>query len=179
MLSGEINERKSQVVILKWNPSISSNTMFHYLHDLYSTNIGYDAEFDWSVNDYRNIKKGDTFFMVKVGSYGQIGILMSGTITSDPQRGEDWSGKGRVTYYVTFTPDVMIDPDAFPILTSAQLQAAIPDFDWFKGSSGVILNDKQAEKLKVLWENFLYKNAELFSQAAKRYNGKEKIYNNK
>lgn len=176
MLKVEIKTRKEKTVILKWNPAFSSYTTMHFLQDVYNSNKEYIYDFDWSVWEHENIGDGDRFYMVKVGEFGQNGIVMSGEITSDPEQGEDWSGRGRVTYYVNYEPDVMLDPDAFRLLSSAELQAAIPDFDWFKGHSGVVLTDEQAEKLDKLWKKYLKENADIFEQAKQKRNGSEKIY---
>ena len=70
----------------------------------------------------------------------------------------DWSGKGRETYYVDYEPDVMINPDTLPILTSQELTREIPDFDWYKGHSGIVLNEQQAANLEILWHNFIKRN---------------------
>ena len=118
-----------KTVIFKWNPAFSSYSMMHYLNDLnYLREYGL-FDYNWSVWDWQQIHEGDRFYMVKVGRYGQTGIVASGEITSDPYKDEDWSGKGRETYYVDFEPDVLLNPDALPILTCRELAAAIPDFE--------------------------------------------------
>ena len=153
-----------KTVILKWNPAFSSYNMHHYLSDLIDMVTGYTPDYNWSVWDHDLIHEGDRFFWVKVGMYGQTGIVSSGTITSEPYRDEDWSGKGRETYYVDFIPDVVINPDTLPILSCAELEKAIPDFEWSKGHSGLVLNDDQAQKLEQLWSAFLKKNEPAFGE---------------
>lgn len=86
-----------------------------------------------------------------------------------------WSGKGRVTYYVDFIPDVLLNPDTVPILTCEELQRAIPDFDWSKGHSGLVLNDEQAHQLDTLWKNFLLRNDYLFKEKMQKKNN-EQVY---
>ena len=148
-----------KTVIFKWNPAFSSYSMMHYLNDLnYLREYGL-FDYNWSVWDWQQIHEGDRFYMVKVGRYGQTGIVASGEITSDPYKDEDWSGKGRETYYVDFLPDVLINPDALPILTCRELAAAIPDFEWDRGHSGLVLTDEQAARLDILWQEFLQRNA--------------------
>ena len=49
----------------------------------------------------------------------------------------------------------MINPDTFSLLTSDQLRDAIPDYDWFGGHSGTVLNKDQAEKLEELWRKYM------------------------
>lgn len=166
-------------VILKWNPSFSSFQMSSYLtllQDFASEEKkedGYDS-MNWSVWDYDKINVADRVYWVKVG-YGQIGIVGSGVVTSDPYLGEDWSGQGRTTYYVDFIPDVLLNPDAVPILTCDELQRAIPDFEWTKGHSGLVLNDEQAQKLDSLWKEFLQRNEDLFKKKMEK-EGNEQVY---
>lgn len=157
------------VVILKWNPSFSSYEMWRYLVDLKQSIMtnGVDVDFDWSVFEHEKIHEGDRIFWVKLG-YGQCGVVASGYVTSEPYKGEDWSGKGRETYYVNFEPDVMLNPDTLPILSTEVLTNDIPDFDWSHGHSGMVLAEKQGKKLESLWNSFLDENDELFQQAMKK-----------
>ena len=97
--------------------------------------------------------------------------MASGTVTSEPHRGEDWSGKGRETYYVDFEPDVMINPDTLPILSCLELAKNIPDFEWDKGHSGLVLNEHQASMLENLWKGFLSRNAGYWQKAIEARNG--------
>ena len=53
-------------VILKWNPNISSYSMFNYLYDIVNLNFGEEVENNWSVWDYDKIDVGDRYFMVKL-----------------------------------------------------------------------------------------------------------------
>lgn len=166
-------------VILKWNPSFSSFQISSYLsllqHFAYKgKDEGRYDSMNWSVWDYDKINVADRVYWLKVG-YGQIGIVGSGVVTSDPYLGEDWSGQGRTTYYVDFIPDVLLNPDAVPILTCDELQRAIPDFEWTKGHSGLVLNDEQAQKLDSLWKEFLQRNEDLFKKKMEK-EGNEQVY---
>lgn len=150
-------------IIFKWNPAISSYTMKSFLIDLSyckSDDMDY-MDFNWSVWDYDKIHEGDEFYWIKVG-LGQIGIVGHGKITSAPYEGEDWSGKGRKTFYVNFEPDILINPDALALLTCKELSEAIPDFEWDKGHSGLVLNDQQAEILACIWSDYLDSNKKDF-----------------
>lgn len=163
-------------VIFKWNPEISSYEMERYLADLQGMNTGWESDsFNWSVWEYEKVHDGDKFYMLKVGHYGQLGILMSGLVTSEPYQDEDWSGQGRTTYYVDYFPDFMLNPDAMPIISCDILESAIPDFDWRKGHSGLVLSDEQAVKLEALVAKFKADNAELF-KVAERKEVPDRIY---
>ncbi|MGN0834356.1 MAG: hypothetical protein ACI4QA_00810 [Candidatus Spyradosoma sp.] len=154
-------------VIFKWNPAISSYRIGRFIYDMEESSSGEEPDYDWSVWDYEKIVPGDRFFWLKVG-YGSVGIVGCGKIVSEPFEAEDWSGKGRRTFYVNFLPDVMINPAAMPILTLSELEREIPSFDWRKGHSGMILPPEAAEKLEALWSAFLTENAELFAKALSR-----------
>ena len=167
-----------KTVILKWNPAFSSYSMLHYLSDMNYLREENASDYDWSVWDWKQIHEGDRFFWVKVGMYGQTGIVASGAITSEPFKGEDWSGKGRETYYVTFLPDVLLNPDALPILSCKELAKAIPDFEWDKGHSGLVLTDEQAQTLEHVWSEFLPKNETAFAEARNKRDQEDLIYRN-
>lgn len=151
-------------VILKWNPSFSSYPMFGYLQELRALTNDEETDFNWSVWDHEKIDIGDKLYWVKLG-YGQTGIVASGRVTSKPYLGKDWSGKDRETYYVDFELDIMINPDTLPILTNEELSREIPDFDWAKGHSGLVLNEQQAKKLDALWQKFIERNKDYWQKA--------------
>ena len=145
--------------ILFWNPAISSYKLENFQEEM--EDLG-NADMNWSVWEHENACAGDRFFMVRCGG-DKTGICMSGYFSSDPYRGEDWSGKGRVTYYMNLEPDYMIHPDYLPILSTADLVREIPGFDWNGGHSGRLLDAKLAEKLETIWKNFIAEHAEMFT----------------
>lgn len=153
--------------ILFWNPAISSWTLDRH------RNLFVDeferADMNWSIWEHAKAHEGDTYVMVrcknkpvpgKVNQYGKqvwepftdatTGICMVGTFSSEPYQGEDWSGKGRVTYYADLDIDFLTDPEKNLILSTDELMAAIPDFDWKGGHSGRKLDDASAEKLHAM-----------------------------
>ncbi len=158
---------KMSIVILKWNPGFSSYTMSRFLNDLEKCALANDGNIgmNWSIWDADLVHKGDTCFLLKVG-YGQTGIAARGTITSEPYRGEDWSWRNRPTKYCDFDFETMINPDAYQLLSSAELTSAIPDFDWLGGHSGVVLNDRQGEIFVQMWQNYMQHQAEYFEKAS-------------
>ena len=149
-------------VILKWNPAISSYNMVRFLNDI----SWCEPECDWSIFEHDKVKTGDQFFMLKVG-LGTCGIVAAGTIISNPQPGEDWSGRGRKVFYADYECDIMINPETLPILESRTLTEEIPDFDWNGGHSGVVLSADQAEKLTRLFDQYLQDNTPLFEDRLK------------
>lgn len=155
---GQGYDERQNTFILMWNPAISSVTLKDHNQSIPNMLTGC---FNWSVWDYEKAKVGDRFFMVRVGE-GKTGIVMSGTFTSMPYEDEDWSGKGRQTFYMDMEPNVIINPDEAPMLTTAELQEAVPSFDWTSGHSGRILTTKEAIAVEQLWNTFIEKNEDMF-----------------
>ena len=164
------SDRLQNTFVLMWNPSISSYTMERFNSDLKDMADGFLVDdFNWSVWDHEQARDGDRFYMVKVGP-GTNGIVMSGTFTSEPYQGEDWSGKGRTVFYMDMEIEEMIHPDRCPLLTSERLSMEIPDFTWTEGHSGRILTAEQADRLAILWDRYLKENSFIFEpRAAKNY----------
>ena len=165
--------------ILFWNPAISSYTLERLTDDINWDELNED--FDWSIRDHQLAHEGDRFFMVrcknkpvpgKLNQWGKqlwepfddehTGICMSGTFTSEPFRGEDWSGKGREVFYMKMHLDVAVNPDKMPVLKSSVLMDAVPDFDWKGGASGRLIEEDKAEKINSMWTAFCQKHKEEF-----------------
>lgn len=149
--------------ILFWNPAVSSYKLENFQNEIEDT--GYYGDMTWSIWEHKNASAGDRFFLVRCGD-GNTGICMSGYFSSDPYQDEDWSGKERDTYYVNLEPDIMINPEYLPILTTAELVSAIPEFDWTGGHSGRLIDAHLAEKLEALWDNFLDEHSYIFDNHA-------------
>lgn len=145
------------VVILKWNPAVSSISMWNFLLDILDQETGGN----WSIWEHNRVRQGDAFFLLKVG-HGVTGIVAAGELTSEPCCDEDWSGRRRQTYYCDYCADVMLNPETFPILESSKLEALIPGFDWHGGHSGVILSPESGQRLITLFETYLQENAACF-----------------
>ena len=150
--------------IMMWNPEISNWKMDGFELTLCHFD---DAEFNWAIYDYNKAKIDDRFFLVRCGE-GNTGIVMSGTISSKPYKGEDWSDKGREVYYVNMDIGAMIHPDDETIITTEELEAAIPDFDWRGGHSGRLLDKMSAGKLEFMWQAYLKENEFMFDKGFAR-----------
>ncbi len=129
-----------------WNPAISN-----YKREDYEQIIPYEYCLSWSIWDYKEVERGDLFYMVKVGE-GNTGIVLAGHIIGKAQEGEDWSGRGRQVYYADLDIEFMSDFDS-PFISTEQLVREIPGFDWTGGHSGRVLPDDMAEKLETLFDN--------------------------
>lgn len=143
-----------QTFILMWNPAISSTTIHNHIDSI--PNID-DWEFNWSIYEWEKAKLGDRFFMVCIGG-GNTGIVMSGIFISEPYSDRDWNRvrKNKEIHYMDMKPNFIVNPETMPIITTAQLQEAIPDFEWAKGHSGTLLTDAQARKLEEVFAGYLH-----------------------
>lgn len=139
--------------ILMWNPAISSVTIHNHIDSISMID---EWDFNWSVYEWQKAHEGDRFFMVRVGD-GNTGIVMSGVFSSEPYTDRDWNRlrQSHQIYYMDMIPNYIINPETIPIITTAQLQEAIPDFEWTKGHSGTLLTEEQAQKLEILFADYL------------------------
>ena len=137
--------------ILRWNPAISSYTMARLDSDMEDWAKGYwnEDDFDWSIYEWQKAHRGDRFFMVRVGD-GNTGIMAAGRFTSEPYKGEDWSGKGREVYYMQMEFEAVFHPERADIIGTEELERELPDIDWRKGHSGQMLNKESAERLELM-----------------------------
>ena len=114
------------------------------------------GNFNWSVYEYQEAKKNDRFVLIRCGE-GNTGLVMSGIFDSNPYQSGDWSSKGRTVFYMDMTPNFIIDPEEAEIITTKQLQDAVPSFDWSGGHSGRLLTEEQAKQLEKLLAQYLCK----------------------
>lgn len=144
---------KQKTIILMWNPAFSSITIHNHIDSISHID---DWEFNWSVYEWEKAHEGDRFFMVRVGE-GKTGIVMSGIFISEPYTERDWNRirKTKEIHYMGMQPNLIVNPETMPIITTAQLQEAIPDFVWSKGHSGVLLTENQAQRLEQLFVEYV------------------------
>lgn len=137
--------------ILEWRPAISSYKMEQFTEELRYLDYG---EFNWSVHDWERARSGDNFYMVRCGE-GRTGIVMRGFFISDPYEADDWSGRDRQIHYLDMRPTFMIHPDRCPVITTSQLEEAMPDFQWNGGHSGRELPEELAGELDRMWDDYI------------------------
>lgn len=147
-----VKEKKHNTYLLRWNPGISSFTLDAY-HDALERFHG-DFAMDWSIYEWENAHKGDTFYMLAVGD-GPTGVMFRGVFTSEPYEGGDWAGNGKKRHYIDIACEDASEPDE-PHITLAQLEEAMPDFEWRRGHSGALLTDEQVEILDSLWGDEIF-----------------------
>lgn len=156
--------------ILKWNPAISSYGMDRFNEDFYfgEKKVLEDETpwgFAWSVWDWEKAHEGDRFFMLKVGEGENNGIVMSGVFCNEPYEGEDWSGKGRKTYYMDMEFDIVVNPAADKVLPASLLTGRLPMIEWTKGHSGILIEPDAALILEKLWYAHLKADLSTYAKA--------------
>ena len=142
-------QKEPRTYLMRWNPAISSFKEEDYkgcledmVHGMFRMN--------WSIRDWEEARRGDMFYMLRSGD-DKAGIVFCGQFISDPYPGEDWAGSNKRRMYVDMICIAPEEPDEKPALSLERLSAAIPDYDWAKGHSGVLLPSDIAEKLAELW----------------------------
>ena len=145
-------ENKMRTFILQWRPAASDYSEGDFLADIGHMEFG---DFSWTIGAHGEAGSGDNFYMVKSGE-GRTGIVMKGFFTSDPYRGDDWSDRDRNTWFVNIRPTFMVCP-THPkgILSTQELESAIPDFKWDGGVSGKRLPERLRSMLDSLWEHYM------------------------
>lgn len=150
-MPGTGDDPDQNTIILMWNPGISSSKMAD--HNASIPRMLW-AEYNWSVWEHDKARMGDKFYLVRCGE-GRTGIAMSGVFTSHPYEAGDWSGRGRQTFYMEMLPNVILNPEVAPMVSTDELRAAIPDFEWGGGHSGRLLSREDSKKLEALWAKFI------------------------
>lgn len=151
---GEGYDEVQNTLIIMWNPAESGLKMENFVASI--PNL-YTSYFSWRICEYEKAKCGDRFFLIKCGE-GKTGIVMSGICDTRPFADNDWNGLGTPQYFMEMIPNVMLDPESAPMISTKELKKKIPSFDWDKPESGRILPPKDAMQLEQLWHSFLEKN---------------------
>ena len=161
-----INKRydsQHNTFLLRWNPAISSYTMSRLDDDMqaWANNWWEDNEFDWSVHEWQKARIGDRFFMVRVGD-GNTGIFAAGRFTSNPVKGDDWSGKGRDIYYMNMEFEAVFHPERTEIITTEELESELPHISWRTGHSGECVDSETADKIELMWRDHIGRNKSIY-----------------
>lgn len=151
---GEGYDEVQNTLIMMWNPEESGLGIESFVASIPNMNTTY---FSWRICEYEKAKCGDRFFLIKCGE-GKTGIVMSGICDTRPFADKDWNGLGTPRYSMEMAPNVMLDPEYAPMISTKELKKKIPSFDWESLESGRILPPKDAIQLEHLWHSFLEKN---------------------
>lgn len=143
--------KKPKKYLMRWNPSISSFTEKDFKESVEDMIHGSMFRMNWSIHEWEEARRGDIFYMMRVGD-DKAGIVLNGLFVSDPYPSDDWAGSTKRRMYVDLVCMNAIAPDEKPIVSLEMLQTAIPEFNWTKGHSGVLLPDNVADKIAGLLE---------------------------
>lgn len=155
-------ESQHNTFLLRWNPAISSYTMARLDDDMkWWSEECWDDDFNWSIFDWQKAHKGDRFFMACAGE-GYTGIFAAGRFTTEPYKSDDWAGKGREVYYMRMEFEAVFHPERTAIISAEELGRELPHIDWHKGHSGELLDKEDAERLELLWRDFIGRNKSIF-----------------
>ena len=153
-----------KTVILLWNPAISDvpKSEMESAMKMLNRRKEYDdmenwMSYTWHCWDYDKVSEDDRFFMLRLGDE-YAGITMAGTVIEEAEPDGDRKNEGQQGYNIKVVPDTIVNTETVPFLSLEKLKSEIPDFDWGEGHSGRVLNDEQAQKLEVLWMEYLYEN---------------------
>lgn len=160
------HEFSHNTFLLRWNPAISSYTMGRLDEDMSEWSKGWwEEDFDWSVFDWQKARKGDRFFMARVGE-GNTGIFAAGRFTSDPYIAEDWSEQGREVYYMKMEFEAVFHPERADIISTADLEREIPEIDWRKGHSGELIEGEATDRLELMWRDYVGRSKKFYLPCA-------------
>ena len=141
--------QEPKTYLMRWNPSISSFTEKDYEECVANMDNGM-FRMNWSIREWEEARRGDMFYMMRMGD-DKAGIVFNGQFISDPYPDDDWAGSSKRRLYVDMVCRNPVAPDDKPDLSLDKLSDTIPDFDWSKGHSGVLLPKDISEKLLELW----------------------------
>ena len=142
--------KESKTYLMRWNPAISSFKEEDY-KDCMENMVHGMFRMDWSIREWEEARRGDSFYMLRVGD-DKAGIVFSGQFITDPYPDDDWAGSNKRRMYVDMVCYYPAEPGAQPHIPLAQLEEAIPAIDWSKGASGVLLTKEVEDELDRLWE---------------------------
>ena len=142
---------KPKKYLMRWNPTISSFKESDYEECIENMKCGI-FRMNWSIYDWEDARVGDIFYMLRVGDK-KAGIVFSGLIVSNPYVMDDWAGTSKRRLYVDLVCMNAVAPDEKPMVSLDMLQTVIPEINWAKGHSGVLLSDTIAEKIVGLMGN--------------------------
>jgi len=140
--------------LLTWNPT---RWAWDDLADAaLQTAEGTPHQMQWSCGNTRAIKRGDTVFLVKLGTQPK-GIIAGGIVTSDepverPHWDDERAAQGDVGLFVEVEFERILDPTVYPLLKVDEFKKGpLSTVHWFSQSSGVRLPDEAATELATLW----------------------------
>lgn len=151
-----VDSKHNSCFLLTWNPKHWDWDDFDdYIQEVQQQG---STQMSWSCGNSKNIQRGDTVFLMKVGR-NNPGILGSGIALSTPYRGEHFSDPSREANYVKVKFDVLLDVNNDdPPLSLEILKRNFPDQSWTPQASGISIKTEYVDHLKSLWSKHLNSN---------------------
>lgn len=139
-----------KLYILRWNPNISSWT--YDQHEYLLQNIlenDYDG-MNWSIYDFEDLEEGDYWILQQVGT-DKDGIAGFGTFVGEPYTSANWKRKDNTNlFYADLYFDCIIDRRHTDFLSATELEKIVPEIEWHKGHSGVVVEDANVVEKLIL-----------------------------
>lgn len=139
--------------ILTWNPATWGwDDLFDVLDHV---DAGESIELTWSAGNTTSIPIGSRVFLLKQGPEPR-GIMASGWTTRPVEKLPHWdpdrAARGDVGKFVTFVPELMLNPDEDGLLDPRAFPpGAVREAYWAPTASGNSIPDGAAQHLEQLW----------------------------
>ena len=165
--------------ILRWNPTISSYKTETHVDLVNHVKKGqYPSEFNWSIHEHENLKKGDFFILQQVGTDND-GIALIGKFKDKCYKDKNWrKGKAKIFYADMWILDAF-DCNSENVLPASRYEKLFPKIEWHGGHSGIALDDRTGKKLLAKIEEDLVSSRiwdKDMLECFKKYEGPETHY---
>jgi 5-methylcytosine-specific restriction protein A len=137
--------------ILTWNPGVWPWDDFE--DDLATFQRARSLEFTWSSGNNKSIVRGERVFLLR--QHSDLGIIGSGTTTSNVFTGPHWTDSRRKLNTVEFRFDDLLPVS--DVLPTTQLERLVPEVRWKRiQASGIQVKPPEAAgRLEELWRTHL------------------------
>lgn len=143
--------------LLSWNPAKSKYKDFDV--ETAALERGEEVKKEWSVTKNAHPRKGDKFFLIKLGYAGR-GIFASGTIESSPEEKPhynlDLASKNKKLNFVEIRFERLIEGGKRPVISAGELEKLNEKSGvrqhWYAENSGIKIKEAIAPYLERLWK---------------------------
>ena len=132
----------ARVFIMRWNPEVSNLSVEEYAKLRKEPR----PTLRWSIWNWQEARKGDLFVMMREGKENP-GIIFHGEFLGEPFLCESWRDKGKMEHCIELSMESPTNPVLRPLMSLEELTEKIPDMNWRRGHSGVLLTQEQSKKL--------------------------------
>ena len=135
----------TRIFLLRWNPEVSNLSVDEYNQirkEPHSTLC-------WSIWNWQEARSGDLFVMLRDGKKNP-GIIFHGVFLDEPFERESWKDGAKMEHAVKISVESPTNPILRPLVPLDELNEKIPDMNWRRGHSGVLLTQEQSRKLQKI-----------------------------